>query len=151
MADPAFTPVAMPAASISATVASSELHTPPLTEFVSVADVPGHKSVPPAIVPGFGAAFTFKLLVVLALPQPFVTVYIMCTTPALKAFTFPEASIVAIEGASVLHAPPLSVLVNVSEVPVQATEPPFIVPASGSALTVMSRVAVAVPQLLVTV
>jgi hypothetical protein len=43
------------------------------------------------------------------------------------------------------------VLVNVNEVPVQAIEPPFIVPVTGSVLIVMSRVAVAVPQLFVTV
>jgi hypothetical protein len=48
------------------------------------------------------------------------------------------------------HVPPVAVLVSVKEAPGQSGVAPLIVPASGKAFTVAFLVAVAVPQLLVT-
>ena len=57
---------------------------------------------------------------------------------------------VAIEVALLLHEPPVPVVVKVVVAPGQSVEAPVIVPADGAAATTIVRVAVAVPQVLVT-
>jgi hypothetical protein len=66
------------------------------------------------------------------------------TTP-VEGFTVAAAVFV------LLQVPPLILLTNVVVEPVQANVVPPIVPAFGSGLTVTAYVAVAVPQLVVTV
>ena len=73
--------------------------------------------------------------------------------PAETAVTIPVVGLtVAAEVLLLLQLPPLApVLVNVVVDPVQRNVVPVIVPAFGSGFTVMLYVAVAVPQLVVTV
>ena len=70
--------------------------------------------------------------------------------PAKVAVTTPSLLIVANDGAPLIHEPPVPVVLSVIVVPVHIAEEPLMVPATGSGLTVISLVAVAVPQLLLT-
>lgn len=68
------------------------------------------------------------------------------------AVTAPVALfMVAMAGLLLAHVPPLVVSVRVLPVPLHMVKEPVIVPALGGLLTVTVAVAVAVPQLLVTV
>jgi hypothetical protein len=67
------------------------------------------------------------------------------------AVTTPVASTDAIVALLLVHVPAVPVVVSVVVAPTQAVEAPETIPASGSALTVIALLVVAVPQLLITV
>src|SRR3954466_13500961 len=74
----------------------------------------------------------------------------MVATPEASPLTTPVALTEAIAGALLVHVPPEPEVDNVITELTHTAEAPVMVPASGSGLTVMALVAVAVPQLLVT-
>jgi hypothetical protein len=96
-------------------------------------------------------AFTVTILVAATLPQLFVTVYDIVTVPAAIPVTSPELFTVATSEFDEDHVPPAVVLLNVMVAPAFTEEAPDIVPASGRANTVTTRVAATVPHPLVTV
>jgi len=135
-----------------ATAVVPEDHAPPETvdakeipvEFVQTACVP-------LKVPAVGAAVTVISLVAVASGQPTpATVYVMVAVPtAIGVMTPVDASIVATEVLPDDQVPPAEVDVNVEVlVPplVQIDCVPLKVPATGPAVIVTSRVAVALVQ-----
>jgi hypothetical protein len=84
-----------------------------------------------------------------AVPQELLTVYLMVSVPGVTPETIPPATVAL--PLLLLHMPPLTVLVIVTDVPIHKLDTPVRVPAFGDALTVMTFIALAVPQLLVTV
>ena len=84
-------------------------------------------------------------------PQGVVEVYLIVAVPAATPVTTPVVAFtVAIETLLLLQVPLFPEVVNVAFDPAQTVEAPLIVPAFGSALTVMSSCALDVPQLFVT-
>lgn len=75
----------------------------------------------------------------------------MRAVPAAMAVTTPVASTDAIVALLLVQVPAEPVVVSVVVAPTQVVEAPETIPASGSALTVMVLLVVAVPQLLITV
>ena len=75
----------------------------------------------------------------------------MIVVPDDRPATKPVASTVAVDGIVLVHAPPIEASVNAVFDPAQTVGVPVIAPAFGSALTVTTCVAAAVPQLLVIV
>ena len=71
--------------------------------------------------------------------------------PVAMPVTVPVLFTVAMAALLVLQVPPLAASVSVVLVPVHTVVLPLMVPAVADGLTVMACVAVAVPQLLVTV
>ena len=65
--------------------------------------------------------------------------------------TVPSVPTVALAVAPLAHVPPVAVVVSAVVAPTHTVAAPVIVPALGSGSTVTACVAVAVPQLLVTV
>ena len=74
----------------------------------------------------------------------------MVAVPADTPDTTPEVT-GAIGVLLLLHTPPDTLLLSDVVLPIQAVAEPVIVPALGNGLTVTIRVAIALPQLLVTV
>ena len=70
--------------------------------------------------------------------------------PAVTPVTTPLASTVAVAGALVLQTPPLVASAIFITAPAHALVPPVIIPTLGAALTLITLVATALPQLLVT-
>ena len=83
-----------------------------------------------------------------AVPQTFVTVYLIVSVPAAAPVTTPADTLAVL---LLLHAPPVDASVKVIVEPTHTLESPVIVPASGNGLMVISFVVVAVPHILVTV
>ena len=75
----------------------------------------------------------------------------MVADPAVTPVTTPPALTDAIPAAPELHVPPVLVALSVMVVDRQTVEGPEMVPAVGVGLTVTVYVALAVPQLVVTV
>ena len=71
--------------------------------------------------------------------------------PAVTPVTIPVVLTVATVGVLLLHTPPVVASVNVAVVPVQTVVVPVMLPALGVPDTVTVVVALALPQLLVTV
>ena len=71
--------------------------------------------------------------------------------PDVRPFTTPDAFTVATTVLVLLHTPPVVASVNVVDEPAIIVAVPLIVPAAGEGLTVITWVAAAVPQPLVTV
>ena len=74
----------------------------------------------------------------------------MLAVPTATAVTTPVVLTLATALLLVVQVPPVAVLVSVNDAPGQSGVAPLMVPASGIAFTVTLAVAVAVPQLLVT-
>ena len=76
----------------------------------------------------------------------------MVTLPALMAVAEPVALLMLLTvGLLLLHTPPVTVEEKVAPVPAHKVAGPVMVPTEGAGLTVILVVAVAVPQVVVTV
>jgi hypothetical protein len=143
-------PVTTPEVLTEATDAAEELQIPPVIALVKVADDPTQTVAGPAMTPAEEAALTVISRVVVAAPQLPVTEYDIVAVPAAMPVTMPDALTEATDEDE-LHVPPLTDEPNVVDAPVHMAALPVIVPADATELTAMLWVAVAVPQLLVTV
>lgn len=74
----------------------------------------------------------------------------MVALPAATPVTLPEVLTVATAVELLLHVPPVMLLLKLMKEPTHTAEAPVIVPASGSALTLIFADADAVPQPVVT-
>ena len=101
-------------------------------------------------MPALGSGFTVTVIKVEAEPHELVTITIMLVVPEPIAVTIPPET-VATDGLLLLHVAPDAVSVSVSVPNRQRLLAPIIVPASGSGLTVITAVAVLLPQVLVVV
>lgn len=115
------------------------VHIPPVTELVSVIELPTHNLIPgvpsePARGPGIG--FTVTLYVA---KQPVGIIYVIVTTPAATPVTTPvEDPTVAIVVLLLVHVPPSGLPVSVIEEPAHTVLGPEI---TGVGSTVMIKVA----------
>ena len=148
---PADKPVTTPEVLTEPTAGLALLHSPPPAALVSDVLAPTHTIAVPAIVPASGIGLTVATCVAAAVPQLLLTVYDIVVVPAEKPVTTPEVLTEPTAGLVLLHAPPLVALVSEVLAPAHTIAVPVIVPASGRGLTVATCVAVAVPQLLLTV
>ena len=87
----------------------------------------------------------------MAVPQPLITLYVIITAPAAIPVTTPSLLMVATDAVPLIQLPPVPVELSVIVVPVHKADAPLMVPATGSGLTDTALVAVAAPQLLLTV
>ena len=102
----------------------------------------------PAI--GAGKRLTVTTLVALALPQLLVTVKDMVVVPAVAPVTDPVLVTKAMEGTLLVQPMPPAPSVNDVDEPTHTDATPVMVPALGDGFTVTTLVALALPQLLVT-
>lgn len=114
------------------------LHVPPVLASESVVVEPTQTVDAPAM--GSGSGLTVITLVVVATPQPLVTVYTIVSTPAVTPVTIPEASTVATRVLVLLHTPPVTEPVTVMVLPAHTAVGPDIVPAVGNGFTVITVV-----------
>jgi hypothetical protein len=141
-------PVTTPPPVILATVGSLLLQIPPGAELERVIVVLKHTLVGPEMVPDTGNGFTIIVCVVEAIPHILVTTYPIVSWPALTPVTKPPTTVA--DELLVVHTPPGAGLVRVMLDASQTLVGPEIVPATGVVSTVMLKVAIAVPQILVT-
>ena len=125
-------------------------HVPPVTASVRLIVVPVVRLDGPLIVPAVNA-LTVTIVDVLAVPQPFVTIYEILAVPPATPLTVPSVPTVAIAPLEVLQVPPAAASVSAVVEPAHTVAVPVIAPAVGNGLTVTVAVAAAVPQPLVTV
>lgn len=126
------------------------LQVPPGDGSVKVIVEPWHTADGPEIVPAVRKAPMDNVRLATAVPQLFVTVYRMVSSPGLMAVSVPIPVITA----NVLvtdHTPPVAALVYVVMLPAQIVDRPIILPALGVGTAVIVFVAHAEPQLAVTV
>ena len=149
MAVPGAFPVTNPEETLA--VPGAELdHVPPDAELLSDVVAPAQTEEEPVIMPALGSGFTVTVIKVEAEPHELVTITIMLVVPEPIAVTIPPET-VATDGLLLLHVAPDAVSVSVSVPNRQRLLAPIIVPASGSGLTVITAVAVLLPQVLVVV
>jgi hypothetical protein len=151
MAVPADTAVTRPVVPTVAIDASLVPHTPPAMVSVNDRVAPAHMVVVPMISPGSGMVFTLTGRVATAVPQAPLTVYVMVAAPVAMPLTTPDASTVAIAVLLLLQVPPGIASVNVPTPPRHTKPLPRMLPASVALFTVMSLVALLLPQELVNV
>ena len=115
---------------------------------VNVVEVPAHIVVAPFIPPTIVLPFTIIVAVLLIGPQLAVMVYDIIAAPALIPFTTPVALLTeATAVLLLLHTPPAVASLRVVDVPVHIVVVPAIAAMVGAVPTVITLVAVAVPQL----
>lgn len=146
---PLLTPPTTPEEFTVATDVLPLVHTPPVTTSVNTVVPAGHKAAVPEIVPAFGSGFTVTIAEVTAVPQTFVTEYVMRAVPAATPETVPPLTVATPE-LLLLHVPPETLSVKVIARPAHNDPAPDIVPAAGRGLMVTGAVATAVPQPFVT-
>jgi hypothetical protein len=128
------------------------LQVPPgVPVLLSVIVLPAHTLLLPLIVPALSEAPIDIVMVVVAVPQLLLTVYLIVSMPGLIAVITPLMLIMAMVVFVRLHTPPLTLLVYGCIIPAHNVELPLIVPAVGIAVTLTVLVAAMVPQLLLTV
>ena len=127
------------------------VHAPPVMASFIIVVVPAHTVAVPYIAPASGRPVTIIIAFVLAAPQLLVTVYITFATPEVTPVTFPKASTEAIAAASVIHTPSFTVWFSAATSPTHIPAAGVIAPASGRAFTLITVVALAAPQTLLTV
>ena len=127
------------------------LHVPPAAASVNAVFAPAQTRAVPVIVPGLGDGLTVTTLDAASVPQLLVIVYEILVVPAEMPVTTPNASTVPLAGFTLLHTPPAAASERVVVAPTQTVNVPSTAVAFGNGLTVTILVAVAVPQLLVTV
>jgi hypothetical protein len=149
--EPTDTPVTTPAVLTVAREASLLLQVPPVPVVVKLIVVPVHTVLGPLIVPALGMGNTVIGLVLRAVPQALVTVYLMVSRPALTPVTIPVVPTVAAAVFTLLHTPPVVLAVRVVVAPTQTVLLPLMVPDVGAAITATYLLATEVPQALVTV
>jgi hypothetical protein len=120
---------------------------------VYVAVVPAHNESGPVIMPVPGTEMTETDVVAETEPQELVTVYEIVAVPLETPYTTPDALTVTIDVLLLDHVPPEAPVESASVIvaPAQTVDGPVIAPADAPEETVITLVAVAVPQLLVTV
>ena len=148
---PADTPLTLPLPSTVAIAVLLLVQLPPLTPSVKAVLALTQTVVVPLIVPASGNGLTATLVVAIAVPQLFVTVYAIFALPADTPLTLPLPSTVAIAVLLLLQLPPLTPSVKAVLALTQTVVVPLIVPALGNGLTATLVVAIAVPQLLLMV
>src|ERR1017187_1625275 len=100
-------------------------------------------------MPGLGNELIDIILFVVAVPQLFVTVYIIVSVPAITPVTIPASTEALVFVAD--HVPPIEPSVKVIDAAGQTVDKPLIIPAFGRGFTVTIFDAVTVPQELVIV
>ena len=93
---------------------------------------------------------TVTTIVVDALPQGVMTLYVIVSMPGLIPVSRPVAILTLAEPLLLLHVPPVTVLLSGVTVPEQILVGPTIVPALGVVFAVTTWVAAINPQLLET-
>ena len=144
---PMDTPVTMPPV----TVAEGKLllQIPPLDVSDNVIGVLMHTFDGPVIVPAKGSGLIVTRFVAMAVPQLFVTVYLIVSIPVVTPVTTSPDKVTMVE--ELLHDPPEEVSTKVMEFPTQTELKPVIVPADGNGFTVINFTAVVLPYRFVTV
>jgi len=147
VAVPADTPVTTPVVAFTVAIAVfDELHVPPVCVELNVVVELTQMFCVPDNVPATGAAVTVTVRVAVAFEHPPVpaTVYVIVAVPAATPVTTPVVAFtVAIPVFDELHVPPVCVELNVVVELTQMFWVPDNVPATGAAVTVTVRVAVA--------
>ena len=136
---PADTPATSPLPSIVATPVDTELHEPPVPVDDKVVVPFEHIDVVPLTLPATGAAVMVNTLVsdTFAQPPAPVMVYVIITAPTPTTVTTPLPEfMVAVSVFPLVHAPPLTVEVNVVDPDAHIACVPLNVPALGTAVTV---------------
>jgi len=126
------------------------VHTPPVVALVRVIAASLHTVPEPLIVVTVGSVPMVMTALAVALPQLVVTVYLMVSSPGTTPVTTPPALMVALPLLA-LHTPPEVALLKVMVAPVHTVIAPVIALTVGGPMIVIVFVAVAVPQLLLTV
>jgi hypothetical protein len=150
LAEPEATPVTTPELVTLAIEDDDVLHVPPDTEPDKAVNEPAHTVDAPEIAGVAVAPLMVTIRVAVADPQLPETEYDIVAVPAATPVTTPEALTVAMAVLPELHAPPVTELTKVNDSPGQTRKPPDMEPALVGLLTVIARVAIAVPQLVVT-
>lgn len=128
---PAAIPVIIPLPPILALLLATP-QIPPIVLFVIEIVLPVHTSDGPLIVPATGTELTVYILLVL---QPVGSEYVIDEVPAAMLFITPvDVFIETIDGALLLHVPPVGAQAQVVDVPVQPPLAPVI--AEGNPFTV---------------
>jgi hypothetical protein len=143
-------PVTTPAALTVATATLLELHVPPGALSSTCMVSPSHTTLAPVITPGSTSGITVTLVVAVADPHTFVTVYEIVAVPNAMPSTIPVPDTVAIEGDALFHDPPEADPDKTVVYPRHNVLLPEMVPAAGSGLTVTGKADAAVPQTVVT-
>src|ERR1035437_7275459 len=107
------------------------LHVPPDPLCVSVTVAPGHTPDGPLRLPALGNELMAIAFVAKALPQAFVTVYLIVSVPATTPVTNPPVDTDALV-LDALHTPPGAGSVKVTDAPAHTLAGPVIVPADGA-------------------
>jgi hypothetical protein len=127
-----------------------ELQLPPATLALRAVEALIHTEPEPLIVPASAVELTVIDFVAVALPQLLVTLYDIVAIPAPTPVTVPVALTVATAPLDELQLPAATLALRAVEALIHTEPEPLIVPASAVGLTVIDFVAVAVPQLLLT-
>jgi hypothetical protein len=151
VAVPAAKPATTPVDDTVAIPAGVALHDPPVARSDSDVLADWHTADAPVMVPALGSGFTVTNAVLTAVPHTLVTIYEMTVVPVPTPVTTPVLPMVAIVVVVLLHEPPADALESDVVPPGQTENVPAMLPASGLAFTVTTRVAAAVPHMLVTV
>ena len=125
------------------------LHVPLVAVSVSVIEDPAQTTDGPEIEPAVRVKPIVTIFVAEAEPQVLATVYEIVSIPGITPTSIPVPEMVAFVLLA-LHVPPEVVSISVVNAPAQTRVVPIMVPPPGDALTVITFVAVAVPQPLVT-
>jgi len=130
---PVLTPVITPlTAPITATPGMELVHVPPVVVLVQVCDEPMQTGVVPVMVWEIGAVMVTVFVAVFTQPS-MVTEYEITDVPAETPVTTPfDDPTVATAGASLDHVPPVVVLVQVCDDPVQTGVMPVMVCTTGA-------------------
>jgi hypothetical protein len=125
------------------------LHTPPGAASDKVMEAPVHTVEGPDMLPAERNGPTVTDKVVVAVPQLFVTVYLIVSVPTIRGVRIPDEEMEALPLVTP-QVPPLTPSVYGIRLPIHTEEGPVIVPAVGMAFTVTTCVATADPQPLLT-
>jgi hypothetical protein len=110
-------------------------HVPPVTDSVKVVNALSQTVNEPDITPALGAALITTVWVATSVPQVLVTAYMIVSMPAVTPVTVVPATLALVLDA--LQVPPVAVDDKVMVAVSQTEIGPEIVPACGTALTVI--------------
>jgi hypothetical protein len=144
---PPATPVTVPPATVADELLL--LHAPLVAVSERAITDPAQTTDGPEIEPAVSVKPIVTILVAEAEPQVFTMVYEIVSIPGITPTSIPVPEMVALELLA-LHVPPEVVSTSVVNAPAQTRVVPIMVPPPGDALIVITLVAVAVPQPLVT-
>ena len=149
--DPTERPCRTPPADTEPTAGLALVHVPPALPVVDKVVVAATQTLlAPVMDPAVAAAFTVITVVAAAVPQLLVTAYETVVVPGETPVTKPPDPTVAAEVFVLLQTPPPTASESVIEAMPQTVEAPLILPATGSALTVITTDAYTGPQELLT-